>query len=114
LITHITEKVAWKQAKETGVYKADTLETEGYIHCSTIKQVLSFANDLYDEQKELVLLIIDEDKVESDIRYEDLHRSGQSYPHIYGHLNTDAVVNVCEFTYHANCSFRLPDELKFN
>jgi len=112
LITHITNRAAWEQAKESGVYKASSLETEGFIHCSTIKQVLGVANNLYKGQKDLVLLIIDEDKVDSDIKYEDLHKSGQAYPHIYGHLNTDAVVNVCDFTYHANCSFKLPDELK--
>lgn len=113
MITHITGRTEWEQALETGIYKADTLETEGFIHCSTIKQVLGVTNNFYKGQKDLVLLIIDEKKVDSDIRYEDLHRSGQSYPHIYGHLNTEAVVNVCDFTYHANCSFRLPDELKF-
>ncbi|MFN2362913.1 MAG: DUF952 domain-containing protein [Halarsenatibacteraceae bacterium] len=113
MITHITERAAWEQAKKAGIYRAESLETEGFIHCSTIKQVLSLANRLYKDQEDLVLLIIDENKVSSDIKYEDLHKSGQSYPHIYGHLNTEAVVNVCDFQYHANCSFRLPDELKF-
>ncbi|MFW5790862.1 MAG: DUF952 domain-containing protein [Bacillota bacterium] len=113
MITHITERAAWEQAKETGVYRAESLETEGFIHCSTMRQVLGLANKLYQNQEDLVLLIIDENKVNSDIKYEDLHKTGQSYPHIYGHLNTEAVVNVCDFRYHANCSFRLPDELKF-
>ncbi|MFW6378033.1 MAG: DUF952 domain-containing protein [Bacillota bacterium] len=113
MITHITERAAWEQAKETGVYRAESLETEGFIHCSTMRQVLGLANKLYQNQEDLVLLIIDENKVNSDIKYEDLHKTGQSYPHIYGHLNTEAVVNVCDFQYHANCSFRLPDELKF-
>ena len=112
MITHITKRSAWEQAKESGVYKANSLETEGFIHCSTIKQVLAVANNLYKDQKDLVLLIIDENRVDSDIRYEDLHKSGQAYPHIYGYLNTDAVVDVCDFTYHANCSFKLPDEFK--
>jgi len=112
LITHVTKRSVWEQAKKTGFYQAESLEKEGFIHCSTMKQILSLANKFYKDQEDLVLLIIDENKVSSDIKYEDLHKTGQSYPHIYGHLNTEAVINVCDFTYHANSNFRLPDGLK--
>lgn len=113
MITHITERVTWEQAKKTGVYRAESLKTEGFIHCSTMRQVLGVANSQFKDREDLVLLLIDENKVKSDIKYEDLHKTGQAYPHIYGHLNTEAVINVCDFQYHANGTFRLPDGLKF-
>jgi uncharacterized protein (DUF952 family) len=33
-------------------------------------------------------------KVEAEIRDEDLYDAGQTFPHIYGSLNLDAVVGV--------------------
>jgi uncharacterized protein (DUF952 family) len=32
--------------------------------------------------------------VKPEIRYEDLYDAGQEFPHIYGPLNLDAVVDV--------------------
>ncbi|MDP2976538.1 MAG: DUF952 domain-containing protein, partial [Anaerolineales bacterium] len=39
-ILHITSRTSWLVAQKTGVYTADTLASEGFIHCSTREQVL--------------------------------------------------------------------------
>jgi len=88
---HITDHQNWNAAQDTGAYRADSLESEGFIHCSTQDQVVRVANALYRGQANLLLLVIDPDRVQPEIRYEDSHGSGELFPHIYGPLNLDAV-----------------------
>lgn len=94
-IWHITKREQWEQAQITQVYFSESLALEGFIHCSTSEQVLPTANFLFRGQQGLVLLGIDSSKVQAEIRYEDV--DGTTFPHIYGALNTDAVVEVLNF-----------------
>ncbi|HEY9300561.1 MAG TPA: DUF952 domain-containing protein [Phormidium sp.] len=112
-ILHITQTEQWEQAKATGVYYSNTLDSEGFIHCSTIEQVEKTANTFFAHQTGLVLLCIDSEKVQPDIKYEAVGE--EKFPHIYGALNTDAVVQAIAFPPNANGKFKLPAELaKFN
>jgi uncharacterized protein (DUF952 family) len=69
-----------------------TLAEEGFIHASTADQVASVANMFYKGVPGLVVLVIDVGRVEPEVRYEDVPEFGQPFPHVYGPLNTDAVV----------------------
>ncbi len=95
-LLHITQAEQWEQAKKNGSYRADSLDTEGFIHCSEANQVVKVANWLFRNQKGLLLLFIDAEKVKAEIRY-DLVETGELFPHIYGELNVDAVFKVIEF-----------------
>ena len=94
-IWHITKREQWEQAVLAQVYCGETLDSEKFIHCSTSQQVLKVANLFFSGQQGLVLLGIDSSKVQADIRYEAV--DGTEFPHIYGALNTDAVVEVLDF-----------------
>ena len=109
LILHITLRSHWQTAQQEGAYRADSLGTEGFIHCSTPAQVVSTANAYYHGQSGLVLLCIETDLVESEIRYEAAH--GEYFPHLYGSLNLDAVTEVIDFKPDADGNFTLPIEL---
>lgn len=111
LIYHIVSEKKWKEALDRGIYLGDTLETEGFIHASEIDQVIEVANTLFAGQKGLVLLVIDRDKLISPIKYED-PGNGDLFPHIYGSLNLDAVVDVVSFEPTADGTFQLPDEIR--
>ena len=50
-----------------------------------------------EEQDEFVIVCIDEEKLESEVRYEDGDNCGRAYPHIYGLVNNSAVVDVLPF-----------------
>ena len=91
MIWHITTPDGWLKAKTNGEYRADSLQSEGFIHCSTIVQIAATANRFYAGQTGLIVLCIDENKVAAAVRYEDLN-AGDLFPHIYGALNLDAVV----------------------
>lgn len=110
-IFHITKKDVWEQAQQEGLYRGDTLDTEGFIHCSTASQVEATANNYYRARHGLVLLGISADKVEPEIRYEAAS-NGQDYPHLFGALNVDAVTRVIEFEPGADGRFRLPTEIQ--
>lgn len=109
-IWHITERQQWEQAKLTQVYRSDSLESEGFIHCSTPQQVIKVANTLFSGQRGLVLLGIDSEKVAADIRYEEVDGT-ECFPHIYGHLNTEAVIEVLDFEPGVDGGFELPKPL---
>jgi uncharacterized protein (DUF952 family) len=94
-ILHITKRGQWAAAKELGSYRGNTLETEGFIHCSTINQVAGSANRFFQGQQDLVILVINQDLVQPEIKYEGA--ADNLFPHIYGALNVDAVVRSIDF-----------------
>lgn len=110
-IYHITPRQDWEKTKTTGIYRADSLETEGFIHCSTSAQLVKVANNFFKNQTDLLLLFIDSDKVQSEIRYDCVTES-ETFPHIYGALNNDAVFKVVEFEAGENGLFELPVEIQ--
>lgn len=107
-LLHITKRDLWETAVDTGHYLPDSVETEGFIHCSTPAQVIEVANALYRGETDLVLLVIDPARLHANIVYEDCYETGQDFPHIYGPLNLDAVVRVAPFPPQANGRFTLP------
>lgn len=111
IILHITRYLEWLAEQESGEYRTASLEREGFIHCSTPEQVISVANTLYHGQRDLVLLGIERSRVRAPVRDEDCYESGQLFPHIYGPLNRDAVVQVLPFPPDAEGQFSLPPAL---
>ena len=91
-IFHVASKEMWEQTGPT--YSGDTLQSEGFIHCSTAEQVLPVANAIFKGRADLVLLKISAERVEAEIRYENLDGGAELFPHLYGPLNRDAVVSV--------------------
>ncbi len=108
MILHITTRAAWETAVANGQYAAESLDSEGFIHCSTPAQVLGPANALYHGQRGLVLLCINSERVQAPIVYEDCYETGQLFPHVYGPLNLEAVTAVLEFPPNLDGSFSLP------
>ncbi|HEX5293150.1 MAG TPA: DUF952 domain-containing protein [Streptosporangiaceae bacterium] len=98
LIYHITTGPDWEQARRDGAYRLSTrgvtLAQEGFIHASTARQVPLVANAYYRGDTGLVVLVIDTDLVEPEIRYEQPPGSDETFPHIYGPLSAAAVVRV--------------------
>ena len=110
-ILHITKRGQWEQAKEDGCYEASSLKKQGFTHCSTANQVIRVANFLFAGQQGLVLLVIEEASVKPEVRYENLEGGEELFPHIYGPLNLDAVVDVVDFPPQPDGQFVLPPGL---
>jgi uncharacterized protein (DUF952 family) len=84
----------WERARAAGSYRGDTLDSEGYIHCSTAEQWPRVLAALYSGRRDLVLLEIDQARLECELRWEDLQGSGELFPHIYGPLPAAAVISA--------------------
>ncbi|MEP6569369.1 MAG: DUF952 domain-containing protein [Acidobacteriota bacterium] len=97
IIFHIARHEAWANREAVGSYYPEAFPIEGFIHCSTSKQVIKVADARLRGQSGFVLLFIDTDKVTAEIRYENLEGGQELFPHIYGELNTGAVVRVAGF-----------------
>jgi uncharacterized protein (DUF952 family) len=97
-IFHIALAADWAQAQRDGRYavstRGRTLAEEGFIHASTAAQVPVVAGAYYRDAPDLVLLVIEAERVGSPIRYEQVPGQADPYPHIYGPLNLDAVVET--------------------
>lgn len=98
---HITTQADWETARSAGQYSAPSLETQGFIHLSQAEQVARVANAIYRGRSGLVVLCIDPDALAFTVRYEPPdptipahHYDGELFPHLYGLLNVNAVVDV--------------------
>jgi uncharacterized protein (DUF952 family) len=93
---HITERLSWENAQLAGIYEAPSLATEGFIHLSDEVQVIGTANRFYRGQSGLLLLEIDRDRLTEKLQYDSVLNHGV-FPHLYGRLNLEAVIQVFEF-----------------
>jgi uncharacterized protein (DUF952 family) len=117
MILHIVGESEWVEAVGRGSYAPASLPAEGFVHCSTLAQVVSTANRFYRGQNGLVVLCIDEERLAVELRYEKPagargEAAGEVFPHLYGELNVDAVVRVVELPCEVDGSFRLPEGLR--
>lgn len=91
-IYHILPRRAWEQA-DPGSLRADSLRTEGFIHCSNRDQVEWVANQFFTAAEDLVVLAIAAAALSSPLRDED-PGTGQTFPHVYGPIEREAIVGV--------------------
>jgi uridine phosphorylase len=111
IIVHITPYSAWLADAESGEYRTASLAREGFIHCSRVSQVVGVANSQFHGERDLVLLCIERERVNASIVDEDCYETGQRFPHIYGPLNRDAVMQVLPFPPDVDGNFYLPPAL---
>lgn len=108
-VYHVARADEVAVAKEAGIYRHASLETDGFIHCSAHHQIAPVLDAYYPEREGLVLLTIDPVKLNARLVWEkpcvpfgtELPAwADQPFPHLYGPLNLDAVIDqetVCQF-----------------
>lgn len=69
------------------------LLTNPFIHASTVDLFHRVLPKLI-HQTDLVIVIIDETKLSSVVKYEDKNNNQLFYPHIYGPINDEAIVSI--------------------
>jgi uncharacterized protein (DUF952 family) len=99
LIVHICSSGEWQTAQKIGIYRPESLDVEGFVHCSRPDQVVEVANRYYSSRTDLLLLWIDPSSLEVELRWEASDEG--TYPHIYGPIHIDSISTVSKF---------LPDE----
>jgi uncharacterized protein (DUF952 family) len=114
-ILHFCARDAWLQARARGEYRGDTLDAEGFIHCSSAEQIHIPANALVRGRTDLVLLEVDPARLTSPVRWEPgdpTDPNSMQFPHVYGPIERDAVIAVHDFPPGPDGTFAVPDHLR--
>ena len=82
MIYHITTLSRWKASLIKGFHEADSLTSEGFIHASDSHQLKGVLERFYQDQKDLLLLHINETKLTSVLKYEMAPSVNELFPHI--------------------------------
>jgi len=93
-IYHVTTLKEWEAAKIKNEYSPVNFEQDGFIHCSIEKQIPGVLDRFYKGQTGLVKLKIEKEKVQRPVLFELALDLDELFPHIYGALNLDSVVEV--------------------
>ena len=107
---HITSKDDWAAQQSAPEFTADSLESEGFIHASDVDQIVDTANLIFRGRTDLVILVIDTDRLTAPLKVEDLYGHG-SHPHVYGPIDRAAIVSTVDFPCSADGTFALPENL---
>ena len=94
MIYHITTKSEWEDAQKNGKYEAESLQKEGFIHMSHEHQIEGVLLRYFQGKTDLVRLTVDETKIIAEIKNEISPSLQETFPHIYGAINLDAVEDV--------------------
>ncbi len=108
MIYHFCPRADWDAARAAGVYTADSLATQGYIHFSPRDHVHVSATERARGRTDLVVLEVDEALLSRPAVWEEgdpPHPDGKLFPHVYGPVPAEAVVAVHDLTPATDGSF---------
>jgi uncharacterized protein (DUF952 family) len=99
-IHHLTSRAEWEAARAVGAYEAASFGDEGFIHFSNPPQVERTARKFYADVADLVILTVAVERLPTTTPLRDEGGdpgSAETFPHLYGPLPVDAVVDVQPF-----------------
>jgi uncharacterized protein (DUF952 family) len=94
MIYHIASQADWQTALQKGFYEPPGFAAERFIHACKEEQVSGVFNRYFKDQKELIVLHIDERKLIPPHTFVFVAASNAEFPHIFGQLNIDAVTDT--------------------
>lgn len=80
-----------------GEYRCSSLETEGFIHCCHRQQLPGVVSRYYADEDDVCLMLIDVDKLDSKLILENTMGGDELFPHIYGPINADCIIDTLPF-----------------
>ena len=107
MLLHIISKAGWAQAQPAGFLSP--APGEDFVHCSDRGVVHVTAGKFFHGQHELLLLVIDPKLLGVPVRWESVPDSPLWFPHVYGPIPVEAVVEVHAFPCQDDGSFVLPE-----
>lgn len=101
---HLTPAGVWERQKASGLYLPEAFDKDGFIHTTNgLAPLLEVANLFYQgDARDYRVLVLSVPKINADVRYDDENRI---YPHIYGPLNSSAVIGELPVRRGADGSF---------
>lgn len=83
-----TDAAAWQAS---GQYTVQSLDIEGFIHCCTAEQIGGVLSRYFTEQQEIVLFLINEEKLGERLVWENTVGGEELFPHIYNKLEASDI-----------------------
>lgn len=102
----------WDEIRNQIEFFSDDYSTEGFIHCSYPQQTIWVLNKHFRNEEKVILLCIDPKLLKSKWISEDLKGKGEEFPHVYGSINIDAIVEVFNIQTSKDGLFYENDRLK--
>jgi uncharacterized protein (DUF952 family) len=94
-IYHIVTPESWEDQKDLASYEHASLEAEGFIHCSYTEQIDGVLERYYKGVEKVLILTVDPALLTSKL-VEEPSTGGEIYPHIYGKINRESIIEVTE------------------
>ncbi|MDG5776698.1 DUF952 domain-containing protein [Haloarculaceae archaeon H-GB2-1] len=92
---HVVEADRWAEHDADDPYAPDSLDEEGFVHAATNETVQWVGQQFYADADDPRLLVLDREALDAEVRYES-GRDG-AFPHVYGEIDADAIVDVIQF-----------------
>jgi uncharacterized protein (DUF952 family) len=107
LTYHLVPREEWLASDPSGPYVPAAFAADGFVHCTDgASEVAATANRYFVSfTGDLLLLTIDLARVSAPVKYED---SARIYPHVYGPIERDAIVEVRTMRREAHGSYVPP------
>ena len=109
-IIHVASKELFTEEIKTGFYGMDSIQRCGFVHCSDLDTYYLVAPNFRNDQEEKVILVIDTEKLTSEVKWED--GGGLDFPHIYGLIAREAIVDVFDHLWSPEKEWIPNEELK--
>lgn len=94
---HLVPEAVWDAQRAHEWYTPETYAEDGFIHCTNgLDRLLTVANMFYvADARAFRVLVLDLKAIRLKVRYDD---EGRLFPHIYGPLNSEAVIGELTVT----------------
>lgn len=87
-VYHFTDSELWNKSAED--YWHPSLDSEGFIHFSYYPQLRGTLEKHFAGVTSVLIVEMDQEKLNAELKIEN------EFPHLYGKLNRDSVLNVFE------------------
>jgi uncharacterized protein (DUF952 family) len=112
VLLHLIDPAGWDAAQAAGVIAPPSLAEVGFVHLSTPDQVALPANELFAGRPDLLLLVLDPQRIGVEVRWEPgVHGdpAAMRFPHAYGPVPVSAVRAVLDYRPGLDGRFTDPD-----
>jgi glutathione S-transferase len=115
-ILHVALPQDWAHGCEDGSYDVSTrgvtLVDEGFIHASTLQQLPGVLDRFYADVPAVDVLVIDLDRLDHEgaqVVWEHVDGAQDPFPHVYGVIPTQTVVEVLRLEHEPGGTWQVPD-----
>jgi uncharacterized protein (DUF952 family) len=85
----------WEAFQKNGIFEGSAMDLkDGFIHCALDSQYKAIKEKYFKDQRPLVLVEIDTQKLETgSLKIEANRKGGTEYPHLYSALTLNSLLN---------------------